>query len=100
VIYLAYLDGRDLPPDTPGPWRELRGLCSGLLFVDSDQSRSVVYHALKDQLPRGTPLLVAELDEAPQVQPDGAGLAGVDQGAHGGSGVTGPRRSLLASRDG
>jgi hypothetical protein len=66
VIYLAYLDGHDLPPDTPGPWRELRGLCSGLLFVDSDQSRSVVYHALKDQLPRGTPLLVAELDEAPK----------------------------------
>jgi hypothetical protein len=66
VLYLAYLDGHDLPADAEGPWRELFRLRPGLTFVDSDQHRSAVYHALKDQLPTGTPLLVAALDEAPK----------------------------------
>jgi hypothetical protein len=66
VLFLGYLDGHELAADTEGPWRELRALRPGLVLVDSDQTRSVVYHALKDHLPRDTPLLVAALDEVPK----------------------------------
>jgi hypothetical protein len=66
VLYLAHLDGHDLARHTEGPWRELYPLRPGLLFVDSPERRSVVYHALKDHLPPGSPLLVAELREVPK----------------------------------
>ena len=66
MLYLAYLDGHELPPDAQGPWRELFPLQPGLVFVDSEQHRSAVYHALKDHLPIDTPLLVAELSEVPK----------------------------------
>jgi hypothetical protein len=68
LLYLAYLDGHDLPADAEGPWRELFPLRPGLAFVDSDQHRSAVYHALKDHLPTDTPLLVAELAEVPKLK--------------------------------
>ncbi len=66
MIHLAHLDGYDLDADTEGPWRELVGLRPGLLFVESEQHRSVVYHALKDHLPAGAPLLVTTLTEIPK----------------------------------
>jgi hypothetical protein len=66
VLYLAYLDGHDLPADAQGPWRELVRLRPGLVLVDSDEHRSAVYHALKDHLPTNTPLLVAALSEVPK----------------------------------
>lgn len=66
MLYLAHLDGHELAADVAGPWREVRPLRPGLVFVDSDQTRSVVYHALKAELPRDTPLLVAELHEIPK----------------------------------
>ena len=46
VLYLAYLEGYDLPTDVDGPWRELVALRPGLLFVDGEQRRSVVYRAI------------------------------------------------------
>jgi hypothetical protein len=66
VLYLAHLDGHELDDDVEGPWREVFPLRPGLVFVDSDQHRSAVYHALKDHLPPDTPLLVAELHEVPK----------------------------------
>lgn len=66
MLYLAHLDGHDLAADTPGPWRELFPLRAGLVFVDSEQSRSIVYHALKAELPADTPLLVARCAEVPK----------------------------------
>jgi hypothetical protein len=66
MIYLAYLEGHDLGPDPQGPWHETVVLRPGLVFVSSDQHRSAVYHALKDHLPAGTPLLVAQLSEPPK----------------------------------
>lgn len=66
MLYLAYLDGHALDPRTRGPWRELQPLRPGLLLVDSDQTRSIVYHALKDQIPQDTPLLVAACAEVPK----------------------------------
>jgi hypothetical protein len=67
VLYLAYVEGLDASDGLEGPWREVRQLREGLLLVDSDERRSVVYHALKDQRPRGTPILVAALDEQPKL---------------------------------
>jgi hypothetical protein len=72
VLFLAYLDGHDIG-EADGPWRELYALRPGLVFVDSDQTRSVVYHAFKDHLPPDTPLLVAELDEVPKFKGMAAG---------------------------
>jgi hypothetical protein len=66
MIYLGYLDGHELAEEVPGPWIELFALRPGLVLVDSPESRSRVYHALKDQLPAGTPLLVTELGEIPK----------------------------------
>jgi hypothetical protein len=83
VLFLAYLDEHSLEADTAGPWRELYPLRPGLLFVDSDQTRSVVYHALKDQLPTGSPLLVAACDEVPKFKGMAAGaLAWARSRAH------------------
>ena len=65
MLYLADLDGHDVA-GAAGPWRETFALKPGLLLVDSEQTRSVVYHALKDLLPRDTPLLVAVIDEVPK----------------------------------
>jgi hypothetical protein len=66
MVYLGYLDGHELGPGVEGPWVELLPLRPGLVLVDSPESRSRVYHALKDQLPEGTPLLVAHLGEVPK----------------------------------
>jgi hypothetical protein len=66
VIYLADVDAHDLGPAPAGPWRELVVLRPGLLLVDSDQTRSTVYHALKAELPAGSALLVTQLHEVPK----------------------------------
>ncbi|MCA1749309.1 MAG: hypothetical protein ABR601_06920 [Parasphingopyxis sp.] len=38
----------------------------GLLLVDSELSRSKLYHQIKWALPKDTPLLVAPLEDAPK----------------------------------
>jgi hypothetical protein len=73
MLYLAYLDGHDLGPSPEGPWQGLHVLRPGLTFIASDQSRSAVYHALKDHLPHGTALLVAACDEVPKFKGMAAG---------------------------
>ena len=73
MIYLAWTS-ESLDPDAECPWEEIFGLAAGLAFVRSDLHRSAVYHALKDTLPRGTSLLVTELEEVPKMKgmPPGA----------------------------
>lgn len=66
MIYLVWCDA-DLD-EQPGPWVALRPLHRGLAVVESEQSRSRVYHAVKGSLPPGTPLLVAELHEVPKAK--------------------------------
>jgi hypothetical protein len=76
VLYLAYVglelaveDTASFPAwaaELEGPWTEVRLLTDGLLLLDSDHTRSAVYHALKDHLPRGAPLLVAACGEIPK----------------------------------
>ena len=45
----------------------------GLMLVDSDLTRSQLYHRIKWALPAGTPLLVAPVKEAPKFKGMAAG---------------------------
>ena len=78
MLYLAYTGDQDLRDDRgdhpEGPWREICRLRAGLVLIDSDQRRSVVYHAIKDLLPSGSALLVAAATEIPKFK-------GMDPGA-------------------
>lgn len=65
VLFLAYV-GAELDPEVEGPWDDVFVLRPGLLLVRSDLHRSAVYHGLKDALPTGAALLVAECDEIPK----------------------------------
>jgi hypothetical protein len=67
VLYLGYGAGLGDVADLEGPWVGIHPLDGGLLLIDSEQRRSVVYHALKRHLPRGTAVLVAELDRVPKL---------------------------------
>jgi hypothetical protein len=73
MLYLGYLDGCTLSVDAQGPWLELWELRPGLLLIHSEQSRSTVYHALKDAAPTGTPLLVTRCDQVPKFKGMAAG---------------------------
>jgi hypothetical protein len=66
VIYLAHIGEHALGPDEAGPWADLFVLAPGLVLVDSEHTRSEVYHGLKHALPEGSALLVAPLAEAPK----------------------------------
>jgi hypothetical protein len=70
TVYLAHV-GEALPgdpDDVAGPWLELRPAGAGLLLVDSDDSLSRVYHALKWSLEEDAPLLVAALGTLPKLR--------------------------------
>ena len=73
MLYLAFLEGHELDAATPGPWSQLRSLRPGLLLIASEASRSAVYHAVKDELPSGWPLLVTRLHEVPKLRGMDAG---------------------------
>lgn len=74
MIYLAWSATEPAEDLEDGPWAEVVVLAPGLRLIDSPAERSPVYHALKDALPRGTPLLVAAL-------PEGAKFKGLTPGA-------------------
>ena len=64
TVYLAWTS--EPPSDLDGPWREVRRIAPGLLFLDSPETLSVVYHALKWSLPDGSSLVVAPVRETPK----------------------------------
>lgn len=72
TVYLAWTssDLRDLDPsqDLSGPWREVVVAAGGLAFVDSDDTLSQVYHALKWLLPDGAALAVAPVADQPKAK--------------------------------
>jgi len=72
TLYLAWTsaDLHDLDPsqDLTGPWREFRVAADGVAFVDSDDTLSRVYHALKWSLPEGAAVVVAPLAAAPKAK--------------------------------
>ena len=63
-VYLAWT--AEPPADLDGPWREARPIAPGLLLLESAETLSVVYHALKWSLPDGSPLIVTPVDRTPK----------------------------------
>ena len=62
TIFVAWtsadLDRIDPSRDLAGPWREVVVAAPGLAFVESDDTLSRVFHALKWSLPEGVALAV------------------------------------------
>jgi hypothetical protein len=64
TVFLAWTS--EPPADLEGPWREARPIASGLVLIDSPETLSVVYHALKWSLPRSAALIVSPVDRTPK----------------------------------
>lgn len=75
TVYVAWtsadLDDLDPSRDLAGPWREVVIAAGGLAFVDSDDTLSHVYHALKWSLPDDVALVLSPVADLPK----GKGLA-------------------------
>jgi hypothetical protein len=54
------------PADLEGPWVEARQIAEGLLLLESTETLSAVYHALKWSLPDETALIVTPVDRLPK----------------------------------
>jgi hypothetical protein len=72
TLYVAWTsaDLHELDPsrDLAGPWREVVVAAGGLAFVDSDDTLSRVFHALKWSLPDGVALAVAPVCDQPKAK--------------------------------
>lgn len=66
MLYLAATDGHAVGDLDDGPWLDWFVLREGLTLIDSVESRSAVYHAVKRRIPEGTALLVAPLADDPK----------------------------------
>lgn len=64
----ANLSEVDPSHDLAGPWREVVVAADGLAFVDSDDTLSRVYHALKWSLPEGVALCVTPAADLPKAK--------------------------------
>ena len=71
--YLAWVDD-DLDEVPEGPWEDGFVLRPGLLLLDSDDTRSAVYHAVKWSVPDGRAVLVAPLADDPKAKGMASGL--------------------------
>jgi len=72
MIYLAWTDA-SFAADLPGPWSELHLAADGLVFVDSDDTPSRVYHELKWSLPANAAIVVAPVSDLPKLRGVGPG---------------------------
>jgi hypothetical protein len=59
--------------DLAGPWHEVVVASAGLAFVDSDDTLSRVFHALKWSLPEGVALTVSPVAGLPKAKGLAAG---------------------------
>jgi hypothetical protein len=73
VIYLAHTAAHPDQILAAGLADDLIELVAGLLAVDTDLSRSKLYHGLKRLQPKDSPLLVSTLTEAPKLKGMAAG---------------------------
>lgn len=69
----ADLHELDVSRDLAGPWREVVIAAGGLAFVDSDDTLSHVYHALKWSLADGASLAVIPVADLPKAKGLAAG---------------------------
>ncbi len=67
TVYLAWTS-EDLPDlaDLEGPWHEALLVAPGLIAVESTESLSAVYHAIKWSLRREASLIVVPLHQTPK----------------------------------
>lgn len=67
TVYLAWTS-EDLPDlaDLEGPWHEARRVAPGLTAVDSTESLSAVYHAIKWSLRPEASLIVVPVHQTPK----------------------------------
>lgn len=74
TVYLAWTseDLADLA-DLEGPWHEAMLIAPGLFAVDSTESLSAVYHAIKWSLPREASLIVVPVHQTPKSRGMAAG---------------------------
>jgi hypothetical protein len=64
TVYLAWTAA---PPDTlEGPWTEAREVGPGVLLLDSTESLSAVFHAIKWSLPDDAALIVTPVPLTPK----------------------------------
>ena len=68
VVWASDLHEVDPSRDLAGPWRQIVVAAGGLAFVDSDDTLSRVYHALKWSLPDGSALVVAPIADLPKAK--------------------------------
>ncbi len=71
TVYLAWTS-EDLP-DLEGPWHEARLVAPGLVAVDSTESLSAVYHAIKWSLEGEASLIVVPVHQTPKSRGMAAG---------------------------
>lgn len=64
TVYLAWTS--EPPEDLDGPWSEARTIAPGLVLLQSTETLSVVYHALKWALPQDAALIVTPVDRTPK----------------------------------
>ncbi len=64
TVYLAWTSAP--PDDLVGPWQEVRQIAPGLALLESTESLSAVYHALKWSLPDDAALIVTAVDRTPK----------------------------------
>jgi hypothetical protein len=72
TVYVVWTsaDLHELDPsrDLAGPWREVIVAAGALAFIDSGDTLSRVYHALKWSLPDGAALAVASTADQPKAK--------------------------------
>jgi hypothetical protein len=54
--------------DLAGPWDEAREITDGLTLLDSSESLSAVYHAVKWTLPHDAALIVTPVPHTPKLR--------------------------------
>ena len=71
TVFLAWTS--EPPEDLDGPWHEARAIAPGLLLLESDETLSVVFHALKWSLPDDAALIVSPVEHTPKSRGMAAG---------------------------
>jgi hypothetical protein len=64
TVFLAWTS--EPPADLEGPWEEAREVAPGLLLLESTESLSAVYHAVKWSLPQDAALVVTPVPLTPK----------------------------------
>ena len=68
TVYLAWTSHplSDPAVELVGPWEEARRVAPGLLLLESGESLSAVYHAVKWSLPQAAALVVTTVEHTPK----------------------------------